>query len=609
VGPRKIIFADESRFSAQKKNETRFSKQVFTLLSYCFFLTVFSASAWPTFYEWNPVYRGGMIITDPNGDATGSRNVVSDATHAALFIANDSTYLYFRMRLDQDPAGTGGQGLLKSFGWGILIDTNLNAADYEWMIMLDGITQNENISLKQNTVQSTLGDPSDAPEVISATIPLSGNFQINLADTSFNGDQDYFLDWRFPYSVLLSATGLTGTSPVRFYGGTSPSANNLTASGGDLIGASDLYAGFSDYMTPFGTRPSTGTIRFVQDLSGNGDVTEVTAGQTLYLRVDDADQNYNMTTAQTVTVTLTTTGGDTLSVTLTETGVNTGIFTGSVLTTYGLPVTGNNILEISTGETITATYLDRVDASNNVNQWRSDTVAVLGPIISVAKTVAPSDVTAGETVTYTITISNTGTAAAVITSVQDLLPAGFAYLPLTTSGLTMAEPVVNSQIITWSGTWAIPKQSVATLTFKASAGGVNGTFYNSVTVSGNNFPAATTGNTAPVNVGAPLISLTKQVNTATAGPGEELIYTIHYQNTGGARAKTLVIMDTIPVNTSYVAGSLRRGSASSTYDTATSLTDAMDADAGYFAGGMVFFTISEVAPGEIGKVYFKVKIQ
>ncbi|MCM8769835.1 MAG: hypothetical protein NC911_09275, partial [Candidatus Omnitrophica bacterium] len=581
--------------SLSRNLRSSFQKLLILVCSLCCLILPFApAFSWPSADEWNPVYRAGAIITDPNNDATGPRNVVSDPNHAALFIFNDSSYLYFRMRLDQDPAGTGGQGLLKSFGWGILIDTNLNAGDYEWMIMLDGISQNENISLRQNTIQGNLGDPSDVPEVTTATIPLAGNFQINLADTSFNGDQDYFLDWRFPYSILLSVTGITGDSPIRYYGGTSPSANNLTQSGGDLIGASDLYAGFSDYMTPFGTRPTTGVIRFVENLAGNGDVTEVISGQTLYLRVGDGDQNYNMTTLQTVTVTLTTTNGDSVTTSLTETGVNTGIFTGYVLTTYGLPLTNNGILEISTGETITATYLDKIDANINLNQYRTDSVIVLGPTVTVSKTVNLSEVSSGETVIYTITVNNTGTAAAVLSSIQDLLPSGFIYVPGSSAGLTNSDPTINGQILTWGGNWVIPKENLVTLSFKALAGGVSGTFYNSVTVSGNNFPFVTTGDTAPVTVGAPIINLVKQVNKTTAIPGEEIIYTVYYTNLGTAGAKTLVIMDSIPANTTYVTGSLRQGSASSSYDTAVPLTDSQDGDSGYVSNGMVFFTILTV---------------
>ena len=213
-----------------------------------------TAVAWPTTAQWIPVYKGGAVLQDPNGDASGSRNVVSDSTHPAAYIFNDGTYLYFRLRLDNDPTGQGGQGLLQAFGWGVEFDTNMNPADYEWLIMLDGISQTEVIQLWQNTIQGALGSASDKPEILQATIPLSGNYQISAADTAFNGDTDYFLDWRFPYVTFKGASGLSDYSPVRLFFGSSSSANNLSQSGADLVGGSDLYSGFSDVSTLLGTK-------------------------------------------------------------------------------------------------------------------------------------------------------------------------------------------------------------------------------------------------------------------------------------------------------------------------------------------------------------------
>lgn len=120
-----------------------------------------------------------------------------------------------------------------------------------------------------------------------------------------------------------------------------------------------------------------------------------------------------------------------------------------------------------------------------------------------------------------------------------------------------------------------------------------------------------------MEVGFPAtITLLKMVDKNTALPGDEIIYTIHYKNTGQTAAVNLIIVDTIPFNTTYVSGSLKKGSASSTYLTATSLTDIHDSDEGYITGSTVFFNIPTVAPddgtpdsgSDEGKVYFKVKI-
>jgi uncharacterized repeat protein (TIGR01451 family) len=473
------------------------SRLIFLIISIIVFSLLLSdfAYAWPTTGQWIPVYKNGVFLQDPNGDANGARNVVSDSTHPAAFIFNDGTYLYFRLRLDQDPSGQGGQGLLKSFGWGVELDTNLNPGNYEWLIMVDGIAQTEVIQLWQNTVQGTLGDVSDKPEILQATITVSGNYQISAADTSINGDTDYFLDWRFPYATFKQASGLSDYSPIRLFFGSSSSGNDLTSSGGDLVGGSDLYTGLTDYITPLGTTPATGTVKFVADLAGNGDVIQITAGDTIYIRVNDADVNYNNTTLQTVQVTLTAVSGDTAVVTLTETGVNTGIFTASIPSQSGAPVAGDGILQVTPGTTVSVEYIDRIDASLNLNQIRADSL-------------------------YVISL-------------------------------------------------------------------------------------------------APAISLVKSADHSTAPPGAEIIYTVYFHNSGVGAASNLIITDMVPVNTTYVTGSLRIGNATSTYAAGTTiLTDAADTDAGTVSGSNVFFTITTVAGddgaansgSDEGKVYFKVRI-
>ena len=568
--------------------------------------------AWPTSGQWIPVYRNNIILQDSISDANGSRNIVSDSNNVAAFIYNDGTYIYFRLRLDSDPSGGGGQGFLQPYGWGVLLDTNLNASNYEWLIMVDGISQTEIIGLWHNTNQGALGSPGDSPETLAHSLLLNTNYQITPANTSINGNLDYFLDWRFPYDIMKQYTGLTDTSPLRLFFGSANNASTITA---DLVGASDLYAGFSDYITPFGTKPTTGIIRFV-DITGNTDVTQEYIGNILYLRVDDADRNYNPTALNTLQVTLSVPGGDTETITLTETGVNTGVFTGPITLTYGTPAAGDNIFQAAVGSTITATYIDAIDANLLLNQPRTDTLLVRGPVINVTKSVAPSTAEAGGTVTYTITISNTGTGMANVTQLVDVLPPGFAYVQGTTSGLTTLNPTVNGQILTWNGTWQVPAGENRQLVFNANAGSISGTFLNNVSVSGLNFPAFYTGDTAPVTIGAALMTLSKTVDKISAIPGEEITYSIHYRNIGAGEALNIVIIDSIPLNTSYVSGSLRAGTAGSTYNTAIILTDISDTDAGYISGSTIIFVIPSVSPDDgtpgsgtdEGKVYFKVTV-
>ena len=56
-------------------------------------------------------------------------------------------------------------------------------------------------------------------------------------------------------------------------------------------------------------------------------------------------------------------------------------------------------------------------------------------------------------------------------------------------------------------------------------------------------------------IAEPFFGLTKAVDKANAGPGDELTYTINYANTGGAAGVNTVVTDTIPVGLTPVAGS------------------------------------------------------
>ncbi|MBE9504797.1 MAG: hypothetical protein IME96_11545, partial [Proteobacteria bacterium] len=262
------------------------------LLALSFFLAPSMALAWPADADWIPVYRGADPVDDTLNDAAGSRDIVGDVTtpYPAAYISNDGTYINYRIRLDDDPLNNP-RTQLDPFGWGFIIDTDQNADDYEWMIMLDGIS--EELYLAENTVKTGVGDPSDKAEVIATpTWPeaavLNGNYRVVTADSTFNGDTDYFLDFRLNYADFKAATGITDSTAIRYFIGSSNSAQTLAS---DLVAASDLYSGLSESVLPTGPQPTTGSVKFVADLAGNGDVTEIYPGDTIYIRVDDADQN------------------------------------------------------------------------------------------------------------------------------------------------------------------------------------------------------------------------------------------------------------------------------------------------------------------------------
>lgn len=121
-------------------------------------------------------------------------------------------------------------------------------------------------------------------------------------------------------------------------------------------------------------------------------------------------------------------------------------------------------------------------------------------------------------------------------------------------------------------------------------------------------------------VKAPVMTLTKSV-TAQNGrsrPGDTLIYTITYTNTGSGSANQIVISDVSPNNTTYIEESVRIDNSAnggtgngSTY---VSKTDTGDADEVTESSGTITVSLGSVGPRLLGdathtgKIQFKVKI-
>ncbi|MEE9262602.1 MAG: hypothetical protein V3U95_08530 [Dehalococcoidia bacterium] len=94
-----------------------------------------------------------------------------------------------------------------------------------------------------------------------------------------------------------------------------------------------------------------------------------------------------------------------------------------------------NITVESNEETITVTV---------TKVFTSETLQGQG--MDIDKQVTPTSASAGvpETYTYTLTLTNIGTGTNTINQVVDLLPAGFAYVPGSTTGLTTFDPSISS---------------------------------------------------------------------------------------------------------------------------------------------------------------------
>lgn len=178
--------------------------------------------------------------------------------------------------------------------------------------------------------------------------------------------------------------------------------------------------------------------------------------------------------------------------------------------------------------------------------------------ISIAKTASTSSLTPGGTVTYTITVTNTGAVAANGTSVDDPVPTGIASQAWTCAAnagatCTAAGTGAISDTLT-----AFPAGSFVTYTVSAViANNPPGTVTNIATANPPPGGICTPGNTpAPcdsaVSGGSvPQISVSKTANTSgTLPPGGTVTYTVTVTNAGSASAPGTLVSDPMPAGIS-----------------------------------------------------------
>jgi uncharacterized repeat protein (TIGR01451 family) len=150
--------------------------------------------------------------------------------------------------------------------------------------------------------------------------------------------------------------------------------------------------------------------------------------------------------------------------------------------------------------------------------------------LTTTKTAAQPSVSAGGSDSYTITIANPNTTAAVLTSITDTLPTGFTYSAGSTTGATTADPSVAGQVLTWNGPFNVPASGSLTLTFGVTASTTPGTYANQAEATAvSPFVVAGTGPTAPVTVTGPTqahLTLAKSVDNTGGGTALATAWTL-----------------------------------------------------------------------------------
>lgn len=222
------------------------------------------AATFPGDAAYVPLRCGGGVMTDPRGDvasAPGDRDLVGDPAAPAGLRAGDDTFLYLRIRVDQDPAPG---GTLLPHAWGMAFDLDGDRRTYELLITVDGIAVPAGtVSVFTNRTSTLINDPADpadTPPVV--TFPFATNARTVSAGTTIGGDPDFFVDIAVPWATLATLR-LNRDTRTYVWAGSSSVASALD---GDLA-CNDGSAGPSR-LDATASDPTTGDP--TQDTGGDG---------------------------------------------------------------------------------------------------------------------------------------------------------------------------------------------------------------------------------------------------------------------------------------------------------------------------------------------------
>jgi uncharacterized repeat protein (TIGR01451 family) len=187
-------------------------------------------------------------------------------------------------------------------------------------------------------------------------------------------------------------------------------------------------------------------------------------------------------------------------------------------------------------------------ASNTVNTTVAPPSAAP---LTLSKQVNKTTAAPGETLTYTISYTNTSGQTFTQLQLGDTLPAWTAFVDADNGG----------QLVGGAVRWQLPSVPPGGSGMVSFRVGVNPVapqatvITNLARLSGPELAQAITSNTVSTTVGQPQqvnLTLTKQVDKQSAVAGDTLTYTINYANNGTQQFTQLQIVDPLPPNTTFL---------------------------------------------------------
>lgn len=565
---------------------------IFCALLILFVLPLTAQDSWPLSTDWVPLLdQDWSLYDDPQDVSQGYIDFVPNDEGSCGYYYATSTSLFFRLEMRENPINKKGE--LTQNCWGMMLDVDKDN-NLDWFIMLGGIssvleTFPNVVTYPDNDADATANWSIDFPYEIEGYVT-------NTASPSTTYPDAYYLDIQVPYSALQSGglrdMDFNSSFKVVFGSGTSESLN---------------FADYTGPSTSLGAAFATSTVSTPSNPDSYGEIYD-TRDTDPYSNAGIWYRGETVTASGTGWPTSTSsyyTSGQ-RNVRILDSLTSSIVWSGTTTTGTDGSFTGNSLWTIGSS-VLPGTYIFQVEdprSSGTYNPY--DKFEIQAPVMSISKSVDQATVDPGDTVVYTITINNTGTASGNITTIVDDLPSGFSYVSGTTTGLTTSEPSGTSQL-TWTGTWSVSASDSLTLTFKAKASLTPGTYDNTASTNGTNFDSKTTGPTAQVQINGPGLTLTKSVDKASAAPGDTITYTINYSNSGNGNATYVFILESIPTDTDYTTGSASGTNMTITYSHNNG--SSYDSSETPPVTDLSFQLSGTLAPGANGSVEFKVKVK
>ncbi|HNW86284.1 MAG TPA: SdrD B-like domain-containing protein [Candidatus Limiplasma sp.] len=217
-------------------------------------------------------------------------------------------------------------------------------------------------------------------------------------------------------------------------------------------------------------------------------------------------------------------------------------------------------------------------------------IPVRAPVLTVVKSSAQAQVRAGENITFTVTVTNSGLVTAKSVKLTDTLPTNATYISATPSNGTYAP----STRVWTIGDIAPSASATMTMVMKVSDTAVDGDHVTNVaTVTEENgaLLAVPPTDEASVPVANPNVSIVKSTTQTRVNSGEDITYTIQVTNQGLGVAKAVKVTETLPANATFKSAA----PASGTYNSTTNVWSVGDIASGATVSMTLVLTVSAEA--------------